>query len=160
MTMWVDLKNHFAARATEWFNSLYLMAWGAYLILHPNLFQGPTRPVWQGLEQLMPQQYWAFGAFVAGTIRAVALFINGQWGLTPIIRVVTSFLCVGIWFCVTAGLIRSGVPNTGIVLFAGLMLSDMYSGFRAAGDAYEAEATKRLQQMSRGTASVASIGRG
>lgn len=158
MTMWVDLKKHFETRALEWFNSFYLMAWGAYLILHPDLFHGPVAAVWSGLDDLMPQAYWGFGAFVAGTTRSVALFINGKWGLTPLIRVATSVLSVGIWFSVDVGLIRSGVPNTSFILFSGLMFSDMYSAFRAASDAYEAEAMKRLEQLSRGSANVASIG--
>jgi hypothetical protein len=155
--MWLDLREHFAARAIEWFNSFYLTAWGAYLILHPGLFTGPLQPAWQGLYVIAPQEYWGFGAFVAGSSRTVALFINGKWGLTPLIRVATSFLSVGVWFCVAVGFVRSGIPNTGIIIFGGLMLSDMYSAFRAAGDAYEAGAMKRLEQLSRSSANVASL---
>lgn len=149
MTMWLDLKRHFEARATEWFNGLFLMAWGAYVILHPTLFHGPTGPVWVGLLGIIDrQEVWGLGAFCAGIIRVVALFINGKWGITPLIRVITSFMSVFVWFWVVVGLVKSGIPNTGIVVYGGLMLSDMYSAFRAAGDAYEAEAMKRLKLLS------------
>ncbi len=148
MTMWVDLKRHFEARAIEWFNGLFLLAWGAYVILHPGLFNGPTFPVWTGLLQIATQEVWGLVAFVVGVIRTVALFINGQWGLTPLIRVVTSFMSVFVWFWVAVALIRSGIPNTGIVVYSGLMFADMYSAFRAASDAYEAEAMKRLKLLS------------
>lgn len=158
MTMWTALKQHFEARALEWFNAFILMLWGSYLILHPNIFSGPSKPIWDGLALFAPQEQWGFGAFIAGTLRLVALFINGKWGLTPIIRVATSFLSVGVWFCVCVGLLRSGIPSPGLAVFAGLMLADMYSAFHAAGDAYEAEAMKRLEQLSRGSADVARIG--
>lgn len=148
MTMWLNLKRHFEARAIEWFNSFYLTAWGAYVILHPNLFQGSTEPTWGGLLHLAPQEVWGLGAFAAGIIRVVALLINGQWGITPLIRVLTSFMSVFVWFWVVVGLIKSGVPNTGIVVYCGLLLADMYSSFRAASDAYEAEAMKRLKMLS------------
>ena len=156
MTIWVDLKEHFAARALEWFNAIYLTLWGAYVILHPGLFYGPTKAVWTGLINLgINQEVWGFCAFVAGSVRVVALFINGRWGLTPIVRVATSFLSVFVWFMVSVGLYRSGISNPSIILYPGLMFADMYSAFRAAGDAYEAEANKRLRQRSEGISDVA-----
>lgn len=148
MTMWLDLKQHFEARAIEWFNAFFLTAWGAYLVLHPGLFTGPTSPVWTAHLVLADQEVWGLGAFAAGFIRVVALFINGRWGLTPLIRVATSFLSVFVWFWVAVGLFLSEFANTGIVVYTGLMLADMYSAFRAASDAYEAEAMKRLQELS------------
>lgn len=148
MTMWLDLKLHFEARATEWFNGFILASWGAYLILHPDLFHGPTGPVWVGLLGLAGQEVWGLGAFTAGMIRLVALFINGKWGITPVIRVATSFLSVFVWFWVAVGLMKAGFANTGIVVYGWLMVSDMHSAFRAASDAYEAEAMKRLKMLS------------
>ena len=147
-TMWLDLKRHFEARAVEWISGLILMAWGAYLIIFPGIFAGPTRPIWLVHEALAPQEIWGFGGFVIGTIRVVALFINGKWGLTPMIRVFTSFLSVFVWFWVAVGLFKVPFPNTGVVVYSGLMLADMYSAFRAASDAYEAEAMRRLKELS------------
>jgi hypothetical protein len=158
MTMWLDLKRHFEARAVEWCSAFILAAWGADLILHPGLFTGITAPVWQAHLVLADQEVWGFGAFTAGGIRVVALFINGRWGLTPLIRVATSFLSVFVWFWVAVGLFLAGFANTGVVVYTGLMLADMYSAFRAASDAYEAEAMKRLQELSeQGPGNVASI---
>lgn len=157
MTMWLDLKRHFEARASEWVSALILTIWGAYVILHPGLFDGVTAPVWQVHKALATQEVWGFGAFTAGIIRVVALFINGRWGLTPLIRVATSFLSVFVWFWVAVGLFLADFANTGIVVYSGLMLADMYSAFRAASDAYEAEALKRLHRMSE-QSNVSSIG--
>ena len=158
-TMWIELKRHFEARASEWISAFILMAWGAYVILHPGLFSASTDLVWHSHLSLATQEVWGFGAFTAGGIRLTALFINGRWGLTPLIRVATSFLSVFVWFWVAVGLFRAGIANTGIVVYTGLMLADMYSAFRAASDAYEAEAMKRLQELSeKAPGNVASIG--
>lgn len=148
MTMWLDLKQHFEARSLEWASAFILLAWGAYVILHPAMFLGETHAVWVTHLALADQEVWGIGAFSAGFIRVTALFINGRWGLTPLIRVATSFLSVFVWFWVAVGLFLADFANTGVVVYTGLMLADMYSAFRAASDAYEAEAMKRLQELS------------
>lgn len=159
MTTWVGLRKHFDARSLEWFIGIYLCAWGAYVILHPGMFtQSGAGRVFSGLLDLGPQEVWGFGAFVVGGIRLTALFINGTWGLTPLIRVATSFLSVFVWFWVCVGLYRSGMPQTGLIVYPGFVLADMFSAFRAASDAYEAEAMRRLKDLAEGP-NVASIGR-
>jgi hypothetical protein len=148
MTMWMDMKKHFAARQLEWFSAALLWAWGSYVILTPNLFHGTMAPAFQGLLAIADQEYWGYGAFLAGNIRLAALFINGQWGLTPLIRVATSFMSVFVWFWISVGLYLSHTPQTGYIVYGGLLLADMISAFRAASDAYEAEANKKLRELS------------
>lgn len=156
MTVWVDMKKHFEARSLEWFIGFYLQMWGAYVLLHPGMFAGPGKAVFGGLLDVASQEQWGFGAFVAGSTRVVALFINGRWGLTPIIRVATSFMSVFVWFWVCVGLYRSGIPQTGLIVYPGFVLADMFSAFRAASDAYEAEAMRRLKELTEAP-NVASI---
>jgi hypothetical protein len=156
--MWIQMKKHFEARSPEWFNGLLLSVWGSFLILNPGIFDGPAAYSFSGMKDLAPQELWGFGALVIGMVRLTALFINGQWGITPIIRVVTSFLSVFVWFWICVGLFRTGSPQTGMVIYPALMLADMFSAFRAASDAYEAEALKRLNELSEGSG-VASIHR-
>lgn len=152
------MKKHFDARSQEWLSSFLLVGWGAYMILHPHIFTGPAAVAFRGMDNLASQELWGFGAFVIGMVRLVALFINGAWGLTPIIRVVTSFLAVFVWFWICVGLYRSNIEQPGMILYPGLMFADMFCAFRAAGDAYEAEAMKRLKELSEGS-NVASIHR-
>jgi hypothetical protein len=140
------MRKHFDARSLEWFMGIYLIFWGAYVLLHPGMFQGNV--IFHGFLKLFPQEFWGLGAFAVGGIRLVALFINGQWELTPVIRVVTSFLSVFVWFWVCVGLIGANEPQTGLIIYPGFVLADMFSAFRAASDAYEAEAMKRLKQLS------------
>lgn len=159
-TVWIELRKHFAARSLEWFNGFYLACWGAYVILHPHMMTtNPTRAVFEGLLEISPQEVWGLGAFIVGAIRLVALYINGRWHLTPLIRVATSFMSVAVWFWISVGLVRSGLPQTGLVIYPGLMLADMFSASRAASDAYEAEATRRMEAQLEKSSNVADIRR-
>lgn len=158
MTMWIDMKKHFVARQLEWFSAGVLWAWGSYVILNPGLFHGSMAPSLRGLLAIAAQEYWGYGAFLAGNIRLVALFINGKWGLTPLIRVATSFMSVFVWFWVSVGLYLSHTPQAEYVIYGGLLIADIISAFRAASDSYEAEATKKLKELS-GASNVASFKR-
>jgi hypothetical protein len=142
------MKRHFNARSLEWFNAMYLMAWGAWVILFPGLMtESVLKDSFSGLISLAPQQVWGLAAFTGGSIRVIALWVNGQWGLTPLIRVMTSFMSVFIWFWIAVGLVKTGLPQPGIVMYGGLMIADMFSAFRAAGDAYEAEVARRMKSQ-------------
>lgn len=161
MTMWIHMKRHFAVRAPEWLNGLTLVAWGGYVVLNPHMFASArANGGLHMLTDLAPQEVWGLGAFIVGAVRVVALFINGQWGVTPIIRVLTSYVSAFFWFLIAADFLRAGVPQLGVVMYSSLLASDMVSVFRAAGDAYEAEAMKRLHKLSEAGANVSSIGRG
>lgn len=144
--MWIAMKQHFEARSLEWFSAGILFAWGTQVSLHPGMFLDPSKgTVFNGLLAMWDQATWAYVTTMVASIRLVALFINGKWGLTPWIRTATSFLSVGAWFCVTVGLLN-GTANTGVVVYGGLMLADMFSAFRAAGDAAEARVNKRVAE--------------
>lgn len=156
---WVNLKEHFEARVTEWFGGAVLAVWGAYLTLTPGIFDGPVHLVWSGLASIAPQVYWGFGAFLVGVIRLVALFITGQWGLTPIIRVFTSFASIFVWFWVMVGFYRAGIQHPGFIIYGALIMADMFSAHRAASDAYEIEAYKKIEQLSRQVSNVEHLDR-
>lgn len=142
--MWIQLKRHFAVRSLEWFNAVTLFSWGAYVSLHPGMFHDPDKgTVYSGLNVIMSQEAWGFAATMLSVIQLVSLFINGRWGLTPWIRAATSFLSVGAWFFVSAGIYLAG-PNTGLAIYPVLMLAGAYSAFRAASDAAEATFNRKL----------------
>jgi len=160
MTMWIEMKKHFEARASEWFSAFMLCACGFYCLLHPNLFDGPNRLLFSGLKSIADQQVWGLTILLVGYIRVTALFINGRWGVTPFIRIATGFLSIFVWFCVSVGLYKSGIPDFGIVVYPGFCLCDIYSAYRAARDAYEAEAARQLQkQLSESPSNVSSFRR-
>lgn len=110
----VSLQKHFAARAPEWFASGTMALWGLYLFLHPNLFEDPRlSEVFKGLNTF-DQSTWATAALTVGVVRGMALFVNGAYTRTPLIRLLTAFLSAFIWTQVLIGLFKSGVPNLGL----------------------------------------------
>lgn len=142
--MIVSLKQHFPARWPEWFMSAELFLWGVYVALHPQLFTNPaTRTLLSGLTGMAggfpPSAVWGLSAVSMGMCRAAALFINGAYTRTPLIRLLMSFGSAFIWTQVVIGLMKSGVPNTGLTVYAGLVVMDIVSAYRAATDMVFAE---------------------
>ena len=142
--MWIQMRQHFAVRALEWFNAVTLFTWGSYTILHPGLFNDSSKgTVYSGLNMIMSQEAWGYSTTLVSVVQLFSLFVNGRWGLTPLIRAATSFLSVGAWFFVSAGIWLAG-SNTGLAVYPALMLAGAYSAFRAASDAAEANFNKKL----------------
>lgn len=152
----VSLKQHFPARWPEWFMAGMSFAWGVYVTLHPDLFTNDaTRQVLSGLAlmagNMPPAAFWGLTTVILGLIRASALFINGAFSRTPMIRLLMSFASAFVWTQVCIGLVKSGVPNTGLVVYAGLVVMDIVSAYRAATDTVFAEKVRHdmKQEQSR-----------
>ena len=143
----VGLKDHFPARISEWFNGAILTCWGAYLLLHPNLFdtQGSGR-LWSRMEGLVwvdynPESVWGLVAFSVGIMRLGALFINGAWSRTPLLRLISAAVSAFVWTQVTIGLLA--VPNTGLVVYPWLVFIDLVAAYRAGRDVAMAEMMRK-----------------
>lgn len=148
--MIVSLKQHFPARAPEWFMSGLAFVWGANILLHQDMFVRPeTASLLSGLSWMANSvgykaaPFWGLICVTTGLIRASALFINGAYTRTPMVRLVLSFSSAFIWTQVTIALIISGVPNTGWPLYAGCVVLDIISAYRAGGDVVYAEQVRR-----------------
>lgn len=141
-----SLRQHWPSRKTEWLMAGFLATWGIYVLLNPSLFSNPaTGVLYAGLTAVSgyftayPALFWGGAAFLIGLCRAVALFVNGAYTRTPLVRVVASFLSMFILTQVLIGLWKSGVPNTGIIVYAWLVVADLLSAYRAAVDVVYAE---------------------
>lgn len=141
----VEMKKHFNARIMEWWSASLAVIWGAYALTHPGMFD--RNPAFHAMLLIAPQHMWGLITMTIGMVRMMALTINGFYHRTPLARLITSIMCVFVWFWVTTGLVLSRVPNPGVVVYFWHLLGDMYSAFRCASDTYEAEAQKRLRQL-------------
>lgn len=135
----VSLKQHFPARLPEWWMSAVLLVWGLYVMTHPHIFTDPaTRDLFSGMAAMTgyldPARVWGGSAVMIGGVRAVALFINGAYTRTPMIRLCMSFLSAFIWTQVSIGFVNSGVANTGVVVYASMVVLDIMSAYRATTD--------------------------
>jgi hypothetical protein len=143
----VEMKRHFEVRAIEWWSASCLAAWGSIVLLLPGLFlQQQYEPFFSSMVDWAPQPVWGMFAFMMGIGRLGALAVNGFWFRTPQIRLAASFLSVCVWFFIAAGLCRSGAV-LGVVVYGWHMIADIYSSFRSAADVVEAEANKKLREL-------------
>lgn len=140
----VQLKHHFPARWPEWFMSGVSVIWGFYIAMNPDVFtHDATREALAGMAQMAggfpPSSLWGLTGVATGMVRAFALFVNGAYTRTPMIRLTMSFASGFVWTQVFIGLLKSGVPNPALVVYAGLVVLDIVSAYRAATDAVFAE---------------------
>lgn len=151
-----SLKQHWPARKLEWLMSGFMLAWGWYVLMHPGLFTNPeTANLFRGLAELSspitqyPALLWGGSSFMVGLCRAVALFVNGAYTRTPLIRLVASFISMFIVTQIVIGLWKSGVPNTGLVVYPWFVVADLLSAYRAAVDVVHAEKQREVQKETR-----------
>lgn len=153
MLIYDGLKKHFPARISEWFNAVILASWGAYLLLNPDLFDNPaTGVIFADMARMVwfdanPESVWGLCAFAAGLTRLSALFINGAWGRTPLLRLITAAISAFIWTQVAIGLLH--VPNTGLAVYPWLVVIDLVAAYRAGSDVAVAELARRNQLRGR-----------
>ena len=151
-----SLRQHWPSRKTEWLMAGFLLTWGTYVLLHPGLFTAPaTSVVFAGMAGITapftvyPALAWGGAAALTGLCRSMALFINGAWTRTPLIRLIASFASMFVVTQIVVGLWKSGVPNTGIVVYPWLIVADLLSAYRAAVDVVHAEKQREILKESR-----------
>jgi hypothetical protein len=135
--------SHFPARALEWFGAAKLTTWGIEVLFHPSALS--TSTAMDTLTHMATPVTWGLGAFTVGIVRLIALYVNGNHVRTPLVRLITSFASIFVWFWVSVGLLKSGVPTTGLAIYPWLVIADMYSAYRAGSDVVQAEAQYRLK---------------
>lgn len=150
-----QLKYHFPARFPEWMNAGIMASWGAYVLLHQDIFtRPPTSYLFAGLTNWSmagyePAAVWGVLTLVVGLIRACALFVNGAYSRTPVIRLATSAFSAFVWSQIVIGLWKTGIPNVGLVVYGWLVVIDMASAYRAGLDAAMAEESRRASLQTR-----------
>ena len=150
MTMITSMRKHFEVRAIEWGMAGWAITWGLQALLIPSMFVNPiTGPV---TRQMLSTVDWLGGpsatilgliVLFVGLFRAVALFINGKWGLTPLVRLGCSAVSGFVVMNIVIGLAQ-GPPSFGIVTYLWLFFADCFSAFRATRDFHLAKGANHL----------------
>ena len=129
---------HLNDRSLEWFSASVMLIWGITLLLPGETLSGPQYAAFNrfGLTEVFWS--WAFGCI--GMARLVALYINGRWPRSPLIRMAGAIFGAVSWMQVSYLLTAStymvtGVPNTGMGVYAALAIADLIGVYRAAFDA-------------------------
>lgn len=159
-----SLRQHWPARKMEWIMAGFLLGWGLYVLLHPNLFtNAATVEIMNGLASMSapftiyPALAWGGCAALTGLIRGLALFVNGAYTRTPLIRLLAAFISMFIVTQIIVGLWRSGVPNMGLVVYPWFVVADLLSAYRASIDVVHAEKQREVNKESRRAGSISSL---
>ena len=120
---------HFKVRAMEWGLAWIMLAIGLCLFLpYPTLDQ----PAFQPMREWGNDIFWGIVLTILSLVRIVALWRNGGWKPSPVLRAVTSIFSSSIWALFALGLTNAFVL---LPIFIGFVLADIYSVGRAASDA-------------------------
>ncbi len=125
-------------RALEWFSALAMLLCGLALSTQSEVLHGPAWDAFHAHGNT--EELWATTFALTGAARLVALYINGRWPKTPLIRILGSTIGAVCWSQLSYLLIEGEVLNGGVftlgsVVYGLLALADLFSVFRAAFDA-------------------------
>jgi hypothetical protein len=143
-----SLREHFPARATEWVNAATLAAWGAMVLANPEMFNLPVFAAFHEFSFFLPAYLcWGMFTVIVGTVRLAALFVNGAYTRTPIIRLACSLLSAFVWSQVVIGFWLNPVASTALVMYSSMVVMDLISAYRASKDVAIAEVNRRSEKM-------------
>lgn len=134
-------------RSVEWLLAGLMLAWGIGLILPGNTM---ALAGYRHLAALAPEPAWAAWSIALGGVRIAALYGNGSWFRTPLVRAGGSVLGT-IWWLVLGFLMFNGAQGgplpAELMWFPVFCGFELYSAFRGARDSYHSGALKRWQSL-------------
>jgi hypothetical protein len=127
-------------RLVEWLFASMMVAWGAWLLV-PQ-WQTFVWPQYDALRAIAPEPVWGVWSVAVGVVRMAALFINGSWRRTPLLRLIGSSLGM-IWWLVLIYLFLlspQGNPPAGYAFYPVFVVFEGISCWRSAADAFHSKA--------------------
>ena len=128
-------------RALEVALAAFMVTWGVFLALPGATFQNP---IYASLAALMPEAGWAAFSIASGLVRLAALYVNGAWRRTPLVRMVMAVAGV-VWWTVLTWLFVLGLrgPTPAALAFYVVCIgAELYSCYRTGQDAKHAGSLK------------------
>jgi hypothetical protein len=132
-------------RSVEWLLACMMVAWGIGLLLPGDTM---SLPQFRMLGVIAPEPVWAVWSISMGAVRVAALYINGSWRRTPLLRVLGASFGL-IWWLVLGFLFKTsadgGPVPAGLLWFPVFIAFEGYSIVRGARDSYHTGALQRWQ---------------
>ena len=125
-------------RGLEWLSSIVMIGWALVLIQPGDTLSGGN--LRELLRYGFTEQSVAVVFAGAGFARVGALYINGRWPRTPIVRMIGAGAGFMLWLQVSlillgGSVLANGAMTTGVAVYLPLALADLISVYRAAFDA-------------------------
>lgn len=125
----IPTMTHFRVRALEWGLAWLMLAIGICLF---NVYPTLDQPSFAPIRRWGNDEFWGTVLTVISLARLAALWRNGAWKPSPVIRALTSILSSAVWALFALGLHQDFVL---LPIFVGFVLADVYSVGRASSDA-------------------------
>lgn len=137
-------RTRMSTRAVEWLLASLQVAWGTAVLLPGVELTGPN---YQPLLALAPEPVWGNLAIAIGGLRLGALYINGTWRRTPILRALGAAFGV-VWWIVLGGLYAIAVnqgakPFPFMLAYPVFVVFEFLSMYRCGIDMNEMGALRR-----------------
>lgn len=130
-------------RSVEWLLAACMMAWGFGLLMPGDTMQLAN---YRHLGAVASEAVWAGFSLGVGMARLVALYVNGEYFRTPLIRAVGAVLGM-IWWAVLGVLFftaaRDGPVPAALLFYPVFMGFEAYSAYRSARDSYHTGALRK-----------------
>jgi hypothetical protein len=124
-------------RALEWLSAFIMVAWGIILAQDGNTLSAPSFREFVAHGMSEDALAYVFGA--VGGVRIAALYINGRWPRTPLLRMIGAGAGLLLWGQIASmfaiSYARSGTAGTGFAAYGSLALAEIFSIYWAAFDA-------------------------
>jgi hypothetical protein len=131
-------------RSVEWLLASMMVAWGAGLLLPGDTL---SLPQYRLLAAIASEPLWASWSLSMGAVRMVALYVNGSWRRTPLIRAFCAILGMAWWlvlgFMFVAAAEAGNPFAAGLMWFPVFIIFEGYSVVRGARDSYHSGALQR-----------------
>lgn len=126
-------------RTLEWIAATAILAAGVLLAMPGATFG--NSPAYQPFAAIAAEHVWASFAMAVGLTRMAALWINGSWRRSPILRGVTSIMGVAFWMLIIALIMHARLsgPAMSLSAFGALLAIDFISAWRSGRDYIESE---------------------
>ena len=128
--------SHFRLRVGEWLCGAMLFAWGALVYAPAATFENSL--AFDVMAQIGSEATWGSAVMTVGTLRLMALIINGTFAAFPYAahaRAVTAMLGCFVWLQVSLGFWESGVATTALAVYPFLLVFEIFNTASAWSDA-------------------------
>lgn len=147
--------NNGQTRAVEYMLAWLMIGWGSMLAWYPgDILVGLT---YRFVVAFATEHTWAIVSLTAGTLRIIALIINGAWRRTPLVRFCAAAFGL-LWWTTLGGLywlavLKGGAPFPNILSYAVFVYFEAYSCYRCGQDAADqcSFGNSRTPRSGRGT---------